>query len=471
MMPLLIRKEWLALARDGRIVVLTLAVVALFAAVFAVAHGDLRKAQQEKHYAETAARAQWDTQGGKHPHRGAHFGLYVFAPASPLASFDPGVGRHLGQTLWLEPHKRNMLRFSEAADDPASSRFGEFTPAFVLTVIYPLLLVAVVFSAVTQERESGTLRMLRGLTMHEQRFMWGKFLAILAASAAMVVLAFSVVLISAMWQPDGTDTLLRSMLLCLAFLIYASVFIALGLSVSALCRSSRQALVILAAIWIAFAFIVPRGAAAIAAQTVALPTTEQFWSAIRRDYEQGLPGDGDLATRSKRFDDALMRKYRVQRLEDLPVGAYAIRRLHRDAYADKVHSIHFNDLWERLAQQEADLRRTALLSPAMAMQLLSMKLSGTDLAHRRHFEEAAETYRRYVNTHIDTWDVANSTGLRSFDDKYGNDDLWQSIARFTYRPPSASAALYSALPELGILSGWVLLALVLLAGSARRLRI
>lgn len=470
MMRLLVRKEWLALARDGRIVALALAAIALFVAVFVARHGELRQAQQDRRYAEEATRAQWDTQGEKHPHRGAHFGLYVFAPASPLASFDPGVGRYLGQALWLEPHKRNMPRFSQTGDDPVSSRFGEFTPAFVLTVIYPLLLVAAVFSAVTQERESGTLRMLRSLAMHEQRFMWGKFFALLAAAAAIAVPAFGTVVIFAAWDAFTADTLLRGMLLCLTFLTYSAVFIALGLAVSAQCRSSRQAFVILAALWIAFVFIVPRAGAAAARQAAALPSPEQFWSAIRRDYEQGLPGDGDLAARSKRFDEALLRKHGVQRLEDLPVGAYAVRRLHRDAYADKVHAIHFNDLWGRFAQQEAALRRAALLSPAVAMQLLSMKLSGTDLAHRRHFEEAAEAYRRTINTRIDEWDAANSRGLRSFDDRYGDDGLWQSINRFTYRPPTAETALDSALPEIAILTGWLLLALLLLAMAARSVR-
>lgn len=466
---LLLRKELLALMRDGRAMVLGLAVVALFAAVYGASHLEVQQARQDKQQAEAAARTQWDTQGDKHPHRGAHFGLYVFAPESALAAFDPGIGRHLGQALWLEPHKRNMQRFSAALDDPVSGRFGEFTPAFVLTVVLPLLLIALVFNAITQERESGTLRMLRGLTLREQRFVWSKFVAMMAAASLLILAVFAVVLWPAARQ-DGSGALLRGSLLGAAFVVYCAIYIAFGLTVSALARSSRQALALLVAAWIVFVFVVPRVGAAAAAAAVPLPSAEQFWSAIRHDIQHGLPGDDDLATRGRRYDEHLLRQYGVARLEDLPVGAYALRRLQRDAYADKVHALHFDALWQRYAEQEAVLRMAAAFSPVVAMRLLSMKLAGTDLAHRRHFEDAAERYRRYVNTRIDEWDAANSRGLRSFEDKYGNDGVWQSIERFSYRAPASGFALRAALPEILILLAWVLAAAGLLALAGRRLR-
>lgn len=470
MNPLLLRKEWLALARDGRVPVLACALLALCIAVFMLSDQERRQAQQEKQQAEIAARAQWDAQGEKHPHRGAHFGLYVFAPDSPLASFDPGVSRHLGQALWLEPHKRNMVRFSEAADDPVSGRFGEFTPAFVLTAILPLLIVAIVFGAIAQERESGTLRMLRTLATHEQHFVWSKFAVLFAAISIVVIAVFGIVLLPAALKLGSAGMLERGAMLCVAILLYSAVFIALGLAVSAFARNSRKAFVILAALWLVFVFIVPRGGASIAAEAAALPSPEQFWRAIRHDYEHGLPGEGSLSERSKRFDAALLREYGVQRLEDLPVGGYALRRLYRDAYADKVHALHFDDLWQRYRKQEAALRGAALFSPTIAMRLISMKLAGTDLAHRQHFEDAAEAYRRGFNTRIDEWDAANSRGMRSFEDKYGSDAVWQSIQPFQYQMPSPVFALRLALPELAILLGWLLLSILLLVVAARRMK-
>jgi len=470
-MRLLVRKELLAVMRDGRAWTLGVAILVLFLSVFGIAHLELERARKAERAAEASAREQWDAQGDKHPHRGAHFGMYVFAPDSPLAAFDPGIGRFLGNALWMEPHKRNMLRFSRANDAPVAGRFSQFTPSFVLTSILPLLVVGLGFGAVVQERESGTLRMLRGLAVRKQEFVWSKFMALSAATASALALAFSLIMIPLAWQADSLDVLVRGALLGLAFLGYAGVFVALAIAVSAFSATARQALLILLSVWILLVFIVPRGAAAIAEQTVRLPTPAEFWSAIKRDYEQGLPGDGDLATRGKRFDEELLRRYGVQRLEDLPVGAYAVRRLERDAYADRVHQLHFDELWRRFARQEAILRSASFFSPALAMQLTSMKLAGTDLQHRGHFEEAAEAYRRRINTRIDEWDAAHSRGLRSFDDKYGNDALWQSMDRFTYEPPPAGSALLSAMPALGILALWAAAAMSLLVAAAWRLRL
>jgi len=213
---------------------------------------------------------------------------------------------------------------------------------------------------------------------------------------------------------------------------------------------------------------VPRVGASLAASAVELPSADDFWTNIRRDYQEGLPGDGDLAARSKAFDEQLLSEHKVAKLEDLPFGAYAIRRLNRDRYADRVYELHFERLWGLFEQQEQLFRSVSVLSPAIAIRLVSMKLTGTDLRHRKAFEQAAEQYRRRVNEYIDQWDAQSSVGLRSFEEKYARDDLWRSVAKFEYRSSSSRQAVLSALPELGILSAWVIAALIFLVFATRR---
>ncbi|WP_202618404.1 ABC transporter permease, partial [Escherichia coli] len=120
-------------------------------------------------------RAQWEAQGVKGTHQAAHFGIYVFKPESPLAAIDPGLRQFTGQALWLEPHKRNLARFSPAADQGIATRFGQMSAAFVLHTLLPLLIVALAFNAVTHEREQGTLRMLHSLGLSARKLLFGKF--------------------------------------------------------------------------------------------------------------------------------------------------------------------------------------------------------------------------------------------------------------------------------------------------------
>jgi ABC-2 type transport system permease protein len=269
--------------------------------------------------------------------------------------------------------------------------------------------------------------------------------------------------------PDA-DAFGRGGLLAASFLVYYGVFAALALAASAWLSTSRLSLFVLLGLWVAFVFVVPRLGAAAAERAVPLPSAERFWGDIQRDYTQGLPGDADLAARGRAFEAELLRRHGAARLEDLPFGAAAVRRMERDAYADRVHALHFDALWSRYASQERWLRAAAALSPAVAMRAISMKLAGTDLAHQRHFEDAAEAYRRQVNTTIDEWDAGHTRGLTSFDDRYADDALWRSVAPFRYAPPGADFAWTAALPDIALLLAWALAAAWLCIASLRRLQ-
>jgi ABC-2 type transport system permease protein len=463
MMRVLVMKELRSLLRDGRLLALGVAVLVISIGVMSLASIKVEEGRAQKQTLERLTRAQWDQQGEKHPHRGAHFGLYVFSPETLLGAFDPGVQRQLGQAIWLEPHRRNVARFSAIDDDPMHGRLGEFTPAFVLIALLPLLIIAAAHAAIAGERESGTLRMVSGLGTRLRVVVGSKLSAFALALAAILTPVFG-----ALWLFSGEA--LRVGALGLSYLIYAIIFLCVALTVSACSRTSRQSLVSLIALWLLLVWFVPRFAAMGASASVSLPSAQAFWDDIRRDYQEGLPGDGDLATRSERFDRALLREHGVNRLEDLPFGAYAVRRLNRDAYADRIHQLHFDRLWNNFAEQEAQLRRASMLSPALAMQLISMKLAGTDLLHRKAFEDAAEEYRRYFNTMIDQWDAANSRGLRSFDERYAGDNVWRSVKAFDYRTPAADAALRSILPEGLTLLGWLCATMAVLTIAARRMR-
>lgn len=469
MMRALVLKEGMALRRDLRLVLLCAAFALLLAAVFVQSRAALLDAGERKARAEAAARHQWDHQGDRHPHRGAHFGIYVFAPTSALAAFDPGVTRWLGEALWLEPHRRNTMRFSDAESDAVSLRLGELSAASLFATMLPLLVFALSFNAISQERESGTLRMAFGAGMRARQLVASKLLAQACVPVLAAVLAVGILFLLNL-DTGQPGLAARCLGLLAALLAYAVILTAIGLAVSAAARSSQQALGALILLWIVFTLVVPRGAAALADARVALPTAEQFWNGIKHDIEHGLPGDGSAAERGARYDAKLLREYGVTRLEDVPAGAYALRRLQRDAYADRVHALHFGRLWARYEEQEAILSGASLLSPTVALRLALSRFAGTDLAHRRHFEEAAEAYRQYVNTAIDRWDAAHSRGLRSFEDKYAGNALWQSVRPFSYRPPGAGFAFDAARGEGALLALWVLAALLLLAACTRRIR-
>jgi ABC-2 type transport system permease protein len=470
MIATVMRHELRSMLREGRFVVLTLCLAALLASVLAAAVQRHEHERREKDAVATATRQQWDAQGDKHPHRGAHFGLYVFRPDTVLAALEPGLTPYLGQALWLEPHRRNMARYQPAADELPSTRLGRLDAAFVLTGLMPLLIIALCFDGVSRERETGSLRMLHGIGLAPLSWAAGKWSARLLGFGLLAATPLATALIAGTSATvSDTDVYWRAALLSAAYLVYYALLVALALAVSTCCRSSRAALYVLVGLWLAFVLVMPRAAAAVADRIQPLPSAGAFWAAIQRDYADGLPGDGSLAERGRRLDADLLRTHGVARVEDLPVGVAAVRRLARDAYADRVHALHFDALWDRYAKQEQVVRLASALSPAIAMRSLAMKLAGTDLSHQRHFEDAAERYRRTVNTAIDQWDAGHTRGLTSFEDKYAGEALWRSIAPLSYQAPAIGFALRAAVPEMLVLAGWAVIALVLLGASVRRL--
>lgn len=467
MMAALVMKELRAQLRDGRLWVLGAALVLLFAAMLALAEQRRQVAEQERRDVETASRAQWDHQGAKHPHRGAHFGLYAFKPSGPLAAFEPGVDAQAGQALWLEPHKRNMAMFAPAADAAPSTGLGALTPAFVLGALVPLLVAVLGHGAVTRERESGTLRMLQACGLSARSLIFGKWLGLCAA----VTLVLLPALLAGGWLvADGDGMPFEALALCAALLVSCAVWAAIAVIVSTHSRSSRAALLTLTGLWVVAVFLIPRLGAAAVERLAPLPTGQAFWSGIGRDIEGGLPGDGNAKQRLQAFESRLLAAHGVTRLDDLPLGANAARRLFRDAYAARVHALHFDALWAAQLHQQSLLRGLTALSPYASMRAVGGALAGTDLAHRRHFEDAAERYRQTFTTRMDEWDRDATRGLTSFESRYAGDAQWRAIPPWTYEPPGWRFTLGAALPDLGLLGTWLAISIAALALSARKVR-
>ena len=159
----------------------TLLALSAIAAATSYAHmageRSVRSAQQQ------ATDDLFAAQPARHPHRVVHYGSFAHRPLGVLAAFDPGVDRYTGTTLYLEGHRQNAAAFGAARESSGLIRFGELTPAFVLQVLTPLLLVFMGFPMVARERENGSLVPLRALGVQPGELLLGKALALAALPA------------------------------------------------------------------------------------------------------------------------------------------------------------------------------------------------------------------------------------------------------------------------------------------------
>jgi ABC-2 type transport system permease protein len=396
-----------------------------------------------------------------------HYGHFVFRPLNPLAAFDAGVDPYTGHTLFLEGHRQNSANFGDVRQSSLLLRFGQLTPAFVLQVLAPLLLIFVGHAALARERESGTLRVLLAQGVQPWQIVAGKVLALSGVAA----LALLPALLALCWM--GTATAATASLaatLAAGYGLWLLIW-ALGIvGLSAWCARGRDALVALLAVWALSVVLVPRLAPEIAA-SLALPTRFETDIAVARDLaalgDSHNPDDPYFGD----FRRKVLAQYGVSRVEDLPVNYKGLLGMEGERLTSALFERYAKASFDKQAAQLRRVDDFAWLSPVIALRRLSMAAAGTDLQSYRRFVEQAERHRyRLVQqlNQLQAEKLSFATDRSSRDNRISAEH-WHGMADFHHEAAPPGEALRRAAPAAGVLLSWLAALAGLLALSARHL--
>lgn len=462
------REEWRLLRRDRVAVIGLLLLLVLTLAAALTAWEQRRVAHAERTRHQSQVDHEFEAQPDRHPHRMVHYGHFAFRPINPLAAFDAGIDPYTGHTLFLEGHRQNSANFGDVRQSSLMLRFGQLTPAFVLQIIVPLLLIFLGHAAVARERESGTLRLLLAQGVQPGQLVAGKLLA-LAGVALLLLLPAVLALASVATVTSASLSLVGVMLL--AYGLWLALWVVGVTVVSTLAVRGRDALIFLLAIWALTVVLVPRLGPELVASTLPLPTRIETEIAVARDLaamgDSHNPDDPYFAE----FRKQVLAQYGVSRVEDLPVNYKGILGMEGERLTSALFDRYAN---ESFGLQQAQLNRVdafSLLSPVLALRRVSMIAAGTDLHVYRRFLEQAERHRYQL---VQKLNRLQAEKLKFTTDKGSlsgriNKEHWQGIADFRFEPEAVSATLRRAVPMTGVLLGWVVALTVLLAWAARRL--
>jgi ABC-2 type transport system permease protein len=445
MLKLIAHKEFREFVRDGRMIWAGGLMVILLLTSLLLGWQQQQAVQAERTASQELDYDAWLNQGPRHPHNAADQGMHVFKPQPPLSIVDPGIDSFVGSTIWLQAHRQSETKFRPAQDATGLKRFGSLSPAWILQVLAPLLIIVLGFNAFAAEREQGTLRQLLSLGVSARRLLWGKALALGGAVALLLCPGAILILVavSSSVPPGGLpDTLVRTGLIALSYGLYLGLTIFVVLAVSALCKRSRTALFILLAIWIGTVLIAPR--------TVADLATKTYPSPSRLGFDAELSEEMDAASNA-----AWTSHFDVDGAWDpsLPLSQWG-RALQVDDHSGYgVLDEHFSRLWGTFEKQQWLQEVAGVLSPVVALRAFSMAMAGTDFSHHRDFSVKAESQRRLIQNVIsdDLVKNADPLGDRHFSYKSGR-ELWLTIPRFEYSAPPVSFALQRHALSLAILA-------------------
>lgn len=470
----LIARDELRLMLRNRVALIAFALIVLLTIVaVASSWSQQRRSADLRNRHQHEAKHAFDAQPNRHPHRMVHYGHFIFRPLGPLAAFDPGVDAFTGNSMFLEGHRQNTANFGDVRQSSLLIRFGQLTPAFVLQIVAPLLLVFLGFGSLARETERGTLRllMLQGAT--RAQVVAGKLLALgTVALAAAAPALLGLALIAA--QPGALA--LPMLTIALGYLLYLGLWVLLILLVSALVRRSRDALLVLVAFWAVTAVLLPRAVPDLASGAVPLRNRLQTDVAIARDLrrlgDSHNPDDPHFA----QFKQALLDRYHVTRVEDLPVNYKGLLAVEGERMTAALFDRYAAESFAAQARQNTLVNATGLLSPAIALRGLSMAAAGTDFAAHRRFLEQAEAYRyalvqRLNRMEAEAVSFADDSATDAGADRRKRIGAahWRAIPEFRFAAPSGETLARAALPGLTLLGLWLVAAALLLARATRRL--
>ena len=445
----IVRKEVTEIGRDGRFRWTSAVLIVLLLAALAVGWRNYVSAHKLQESAQSNERLRWLNKGEMDAHPAMHFGFYVYKPLLPVAAIDDGIVPYVGSYTLLEAHKQSLFQDKPAENEIPLRRITDLTAATCLQTLAPLLIVLLGFSAFIGEAEQGTLRQLISLGISRRELIFGKMLGIAAPLTLVLVPAAVMGSCAVLLNSSGmfSDMFERLALMSFAYVGYFLIFLMVTLSVSLAARSSRQALFVLLVFWFITCLVAPPVLFELAARNNPTPTGFKFVSQIEEERRRRF--FSHYSERVKEIEAELLAKYSVSTTAELPVNPEGLMLLEEQQINDDIYNTAFHELFESYRQQNVFYQAVSVVSPTIAMQSLSLGLTGTDTEAQAHFTSAARQYRTLMETTLNEDVAYNLTrGQRGR-------ELWEKIPPFSYAPPKIQWVLRNYVIGCCVLVGWL----------------
>lgn len=441
------KKEFTSSLRDKRFLVLSLITFILLSLSLLVSYQANQKNIKIQKMAQQKVDDQFKNQPGRHPHRVVHYGSFVFRPRSPLSFLDFGLDSFTGNSIYIEGHKQNSTNFGAAEQSTSLIRFGELTPALVLQILFPLLIIFLTHGAFPTERQNGTLKLLLSQGMTFRKIAWEKIKGYSKIIA--LILLPGLLLIT----PYMTESPARLMAFAIVYAIYFFVIISVSVVISSYFSKESSSLLCLLSLWFCACILVPKMSANIGANLYPAPTKAEMDFDIHHEVSQKMDGHNSKDEKAQAFKDNLLKKYNVKTLAELPINVDGLIMSEGEAQSSAVYNEHVQKLNQIYLNQNSISSWLSLVNPYLAIRHLSMAIAGNDFSHFTNFQDQTEAYRFQMIQYLNNLQI---TKLK-FGDKRGrlSQDTWSEIKPFEFKMPTLGWSLSHHLPSVISLFLWV----------------
>lgn len=433
----------------------------------------------EREHQQSQAENTFLEQPDRHPHRMVHYGHYLFRTPAALAFIDPGLDAVTGQAIFLEGHRQNTAMFANAGSSADTAGLAGLAPAAVYQLFAPLVVILLGFTCVAREREAGVLSSLLAIGVSGTELLLGKLTALLAAVVVLLLPLMVTGVVSLAISGMLSSEWIAIGLMALVYFFYLGIWSVLTLIASCWTRKRTTALASLIAAWITITLVLPQVAVNVA--TLKAPSAGKIETDFQMAQALKKLGDGHNANDPafRKLRNELLEKYKVQRVEDLPVNFRGLVAMQGE---EKLTHAMNSFAQKQLAQEQYAASVIALhgwLTPALAVAQASRAIAGSDLSQFHRFLQEAEGVRyRFVQS----LNRAHAENLSYADDINRNKNAaaaqkarvdasnWRVLESYAFTPAPIATRLANAALSVVMLFVWFILAAGVLGLSARRLQ-
>ncbi len=325
----------------------------------------------------------------------------------PMQIFITGVQNDIGRFSSINRFDQVKLTNSIYADDPIFAVFRFMDMAFIFQMILSLFAILFTYDAVNGEREGGTLKLIFSNAISRVRFILSKFIGAwigLLVSLSIPVL-LSIFLVFAFSIPfTGEHWVKLAMFMGIAIL-YLTVFMAMGLFISAITRNTSTSFLVLLIIWVSTTLIIPRGSLLLAGKMIPVSTVAEIEGQLDKfSKDRWIQHEKKLAERWRHrsaemggMADEDREVYRDEHMwQWMEEDDDARNQIQKDitGFSRKLHE----ELRNKKMEQENYALSISRMAPSSSFQLASMKLAGTDIGLKNRNLDVMNIYRdSFVN--------------------------------------------------------------------------
>lgn len=430
--------------KQGRFLVMFIAVVALFALNAAIYSGRYHEDLETQGQRTRALQAQYEALENPDDIAGSSF--LIAMPTNRWRFIADGnledvpTGRYVGAHNASLPQNPNRQKQQLIVA-------WDVDIVFIVSVVLTFLASVLTFDSISGERENGTLRLLMANALPRWRIVISKIAAAVITLALPLIAGIVVNALTFSMMGGLTldlEALWMYLLVTIVALLLILVFVSLGVLVSALTRTAITSLVILLLLWTLLIIVLPGSAQPIAKEAHKPMSPNEFTRSMQSLQTQ--------------FWESVFAAGGADRSPDIArADGFRVERIWGEQRAGLISSQqNLIDQQVRDYYRQADIGRgISRISPGMVFHLTIARLAGTDLAGVVDFLDQAGQYRSGLYSYMAAQDaldpdsphILNSDGRGYLSTR----PLSGSAPPFVYHPQSIMTRLEGAFIDLAIL--------------------